>query len=147
MKTINALCLRNNLGKVLQELEETKEPILVGKGGKVRAALVGIDDFQKRFVDKQEEEDDERDRAEGREIRRPGAHQLRCHVRRPLGGSRRRTCIRLGDLVERLLPAAPPEGVEARSQNLGGCKQVTASCFSPARPDNPIGSGYSVICE
>jgi len=60
MKIINALSLRNNLGKVLQELEETKEPILVSKGRKVRAALVGIEDFQKRFVDKQAEEDKER---------------------------------------------------------------------------------------
>jgi PHD/YefM family antitoxin component YafN of YafNO toxin-antitoxin module len=60
MKTINALNLRNNLGKVLQELEETNEPVLVSKGRKIRAVLVGIDDFQKRFVDKQAEEDKER---------------------------------------------------------------------------------------
>jgi prevent-host-death family protein len=59
MKTINALKLRNNLGKVLQELGETKEPVLVSKGGKVAAALVGIEDFQKRFVDKQAEEEKE----------------------------------------------------------------------------------------
>ncbi len=60
MKTINALSLRNNLGKVLQELEETNEPVLVSKGRKVRAALVGIEDFQKRFIDKQAEEDKEK---------------------------------------------------------------------------------------
>ncbi len=57
MKIINALSLRNNLGKVLQDLEETKEPVLVSKGRKIRAALVGIEDFQKRFVDKQAEEE------------------------------------------------------------------------------------------
>ena len=60
MKTINALSLRNNLGKVLQELEETNEPVLVTKGKKLRAVLVGIDDFQKRFVDRQAEEDKEK---------------------------------------------------------------------------------------
>ena len=38
MKTVNALQIRNNLGKVLQELEETGEPILLSKGRKVRAA-------------------------------------------------------------------------------------------------------------
>jgi hypothetical protein len=32
----------------------------VSKGRKVRAALVGIEDFQRRFVDKQAEEDRER---------------------------------------------------------------------------------------
>jgi len=57
MKTINALTIRNNLGKVLQELEETREPVLVSKGRKVRAALITIEDFQTRFIDKQAEVD------------------------------------------------------------------------------------------
>jgi PHD/YefM family antitoxin component YafN of YafNO toxin-antitoxin module len=56
MKTVNALQVRNHLGKVLQELEETKEPILLSKGRKVRAALITIEDFQRRFVDRQAEE-------------------------------------------------------------------------------------------
>ena len=34
MKTVNALQIRNHLGQVLQELEETKEPVLVSKGRK-----------------------------------------------------------------------------------------------------------------
>lgn len=57
MKSVNALTLRNNLGKVLQELEQTQEPVLVTKGGKVKAALVTIQDFQKRFVDQQAQEE------------------------------------------------------------------------------------------
>jgi prevent-host-death family protein len=57
MKTINALSLRNHLGTVLQEIEGNKEPVLVTKGGKVIAALVGIDDFKKRFLDRQAEEE------------------------------------------------------------------------------------------
>ncbi len=56
MKTVNALQVRNNLGKVLQELEETKEPILLSKGRKVRAALITYEDFQRRFLDRQAEE-------------------------------------------------------------------------------------------
>ena len=56
MKTVNALEVRNHLGKVLDELEETKEPILLSKGRKVRAALITYEDFQRRFVDRQAEE-------------------------------------------------------------------------------------------
>lgn len=59
MKTVNALSLRNNLGAVLDEIEQTKEPILVSKGRKLRAALISIEDFQKRFIDKQAEEERE----------------------------------------------------------------------------------------
>jgi len=74
LKTINALKLRNNLGMVLQELEETKEPVLVSKGNKVRAALVTIEDFQRRFVDKQAEEEKEiwRQNLNGLRARRVG---------------------------------------------------------------------------
>jgi len=60
MKTVNALEVRNHFGKVLQELEETKEPILLSKGRKVRAALITIEDFQRRFLDRQAEEEREK---------------------------------------------------------------------------------------
>lgn len=60
MKTVNALQIRNNLGRVLQELEETKEPVLVSKGRKVRAVLITPEDFQRRFVDRQAEEERQR---------------------------------------------------------------------------------------
>ncbi|MGO9411917.1 MAG: type II toxin-antitoxin system Phd/YefM family antitoxin [Spirochaetia bacterium] len=60
MKTVNALKLRNNLGKILQELDETKEPVLVSKGRRVQAAIVSIEDFQRRFLDKQAEEEKEK---------------------------------------------------------------------------------------
>ena len=59
MKTVNALTIRNNLGKVLQELENTKEPVLVSKDRKIRAALITVEDFQRRFIDKQAEEEKE----------------------------------------------------------------------------------------
>jgi len=56
MKTVNALTVRNNLGRVLQELEEKKEPILLTKGRRVRAVLITPEDFQRRFVDRLAEE-------------------------------------------------------------------------------------------
>jgi PHD/YefM family antitoxin component YafN of YafNO toxin-antitoxin module len=56
MKTVNALTMRNNLGRILQELEEKKEPILVAKGRRVRAVLITPEDFQRRFVDRLAEE-------------------------------------------------------------------------------------------
>jgi len=56
MKIVNALQVRNHLGKVLEELEETKEPILLSKGRQVRAALITYEDFQRRFVDRLAEE-------------------------------------------------------------------------------------------
>jgi PHD/YefM family antitoxin component YafN of YafNO toxin-antitoxin module len=71
MKTVNALQVRNQLGKVLQELEETKEPILLSKGRKVRAALITIEDFQRRFLDRQAEEAREKWRDALRELRAP----------------------------------------------------------------------------
>ena len=71
MKTVNALKLRNSLGKVLEELQETKEPVLVSKGGKVQAALITIEDFQKRFIEKQAEEEKERWLRRLEELRAP----------------------------------------------------------------------------
>ncbi len=59
MKTVNALTIRNNLGKILQELEETGEPVLVSKGRRIRGALISVEDFQARFIDKQAEEEKE----------------------------------------------------------------------------------------
>jgi PHD/YefM family antitoxin component YafN of YafNO toxin-antitoxin module len=56
MKTVNALTLRNNLGKVLDGLKRSGEPILVSKGKTVRAVLITPEDFQRRFVDRQSEE-------------------------------------------------------------------------------------------
>ncbi len=56
MKTVNALTVRNRFGEVLDYLERTGEPVLVTKGKRVRAAIVPIEDFRRRFVDKQAEE-------------------------------------------------------------------------------------------
>ena len=60
MKTVNALTIRNKFGEVLSYLEESGEPVLVTKGKKLRAALVPIEDFKIRFLDKQAEEEREK---------------------------------------------------------------------------------------
>jgi PHD/YefM family antitoxin component YafN of YafNO toxin-antitoxin module len=57
MKTVNALALRNNLGKVLDGLSESGEPVLVSKGKTIRAVLITPEDFKRRFVDIQSEEE------------------------------------------------------------------------------------------
>jgi PHD/YefM family antitoxin component YafN of YafNO toxin-antitoxin module len=56
MKTVNALKIRNHLGEVLEELNETGKPILVSKGRKIRAVLITPEQFQRRFLDYQAEE-------------------------------------------------------------------------------------------
>jgi PHD/YefM family antitoxin component YafN of YafNO toxin-antitoxin module len=57
MEEVNALKIRNNLGEILDRLSETKEPIFVSKGRKIRAVLVTPEQFEKRFLDRQVEEE------------------------------------------------------------------------------------------
>ena len=57
MKTVNALEIRNHLGSILDELEREKEPILISKSRTVRGVLITPEDFRRRFVDIQAEEE------------------------------------------------------------------------------------------
>ncbi len=52
MKSVNALQLRQSLGKVVASLLRTGEPILLEKGGKPVAVLITLQDFRERFVEK-----------------------------------------------------------------------------------------------
>jgi len=52
MKTINALQLRQSLGKVFATLEKTGEPILLERGRKPVGVIVSLRDFHERFVEK-----------------------------------------------------------------------------------------------
>ncbi len=75
MKSVNALELRQSLGKVLEQLDQDGAPILVYRRRKPAAALVSLKDYRERFVDR---EADERRRQVVREIRKlkfgsPGA--------------------------------------------------------------------------
>jgi PHD/YefM family antitoxin component YafN of YafNO toxin-antitoxin module len=60
MKTVNALKIRNHLGEVLEELNRSGKPILVSKGRKIQAVLITPDQFKKRFLDYQAEEEKKR---------------------------------------------------------------------------------------
>jgi antitoxin (DNA-binding transcriptional repressor) of toxin-antitoxin stability system len=56
MEQVNALKLRNNLGEILDRLRDKGEPILVSKGRIIRAILVTPEQFEKRFLDWQADE-------------------------------------------------------------------------------------------
>ena len=56
MKTVNALELRQSLGKVLDRLEHDGGPILVCRRRTPAAALVSIKDYRERFVDREADE-------------------------------------------------------------------------------------------
>lgn len=56
MKTVNALTIRNNLGEILDMLNKTGDPILVSKGREIRAVLITPQQFKRRFLDYQAEE-------------------------------------------------------------------------------------------
>ena len=52
MRKVNALKLRQEFGRVLEDLDKTGEPILLEKGRQPRAVIISLKDFQERFVDK-----------------------------------------------------------------------------------------------
>ena len=53
MKSINALKLRQQLGSVLKSLQASGQPILVERNSKPAAVLISLEDYQKRFVDRE----------------------------------------------------------------------------------------------
>ncbi len=56
MRTVNALQLRQSLGKVLDHLERHGDPILVCRRRTPAAALVSLKDYRERFVDREADE-------------------------------------------------------------------------------------------
>lgn len=52
MKRVNALQLRQSMGKVLSELDRTGEPILLEKGRKPVGVIVSLQDYQERFAER-----------------------------------------------------------------------------------------------
>lgn len=60
MKKVNALELRQSLGKVISAMERTGEPILVEKSRRPVAVLISLRDFQERFAEKDAAEARER---------------------------------------------------------------------------------------
>lgn len=60
MEEVNALKIRNNLGEILDRLNDKGEPIFISKGRKIRAVLVTPQQFEKRFLDWKIKEDKKR---------------------------------------------------------------------------------------
>ncbi len=60
MEEVNALKVRNNLGEILDRLNDKGDPILISKGRKIRAVLITPEQFEKRFLDWKAEEEKER---------------------------------------------------------------------------------------
>lgn len=60
MEKVNALELRQSLGKVIATLQRTGEPILLEKGRKPVGVLISLQDFHERFVEKSAAEARER---------------------------------------------------------------------------------------
>ena len=60
MKRVNALQLRQSMGKVLASLNKTGEPIILEKGRKAVGVIISLKDFHERFVERAASE--ERDR-------------------------------------------------------------------------------------
>ena len=60
MEEVNALKIRNDLGEILDRLNNKGEPIFISKGRKIRAVLVTPEQFEKRFLDWQTKEEKKR---------------------------------------------------------------------------------------
>ena len=56
MRHINAVELRQSVGKVVKLLEKYNEPLILDKGNKAVAVLISLKDFNERFVEKAAEE-------------------------------------------------------------------------------------------
>jgi PHD/YefM family antitoxin component YafN of YafNO toxin-antitoxin module len=56
MRQVNALKIRNHLGEVLDLLQNEGEPIVISKGRKIAAVLITPEQYQRRFLDHQTEE-------------------------------------------------------------------------------------------
>ena len=77
MKKISSLTLRQSFTKVLATLQKTGEPILIEKSRKPAAVLISLEDFQRRFVDR--DADDRRRQL----IEKIKSTAMQSHDRRP----------------------------------------------------------------
>lgn len=56
MRSVNALQLRQSLGKVLRSLEKDGAPVLVERDRRPAAVLISLKDYRERFVDLEADE-------------------------------------------------------------------------------------------
>ena len=80
MRTMNALQLRQSLGKALIELQKTGEPILIEKSRHPAAFLISIQDFEEHFAEKLETDRVEKLMARMRAIARPAVDKTPSEV-------------------------------------------------------------------
>ena len=73
MRKVNALELRQSLGKVIATLQRTGEPILLEKARRPVGVLISLQDFQERFVERSAAEARERILEEMDSLARPAA--------------------------------------------------------------------------
>lgn len=52
MRSINAVELRQSVGKVVEEIERTGKPIILEKHNQPVAVIISLKDFEERFVEK-----------------------------------------------------------------------------------------------
>jgi PHD/YefM family antitoxin component YafN of YafNO toxin-antitoxin module len=53
---VNALQVRQSLGRILEKLKKTDEPIIIEKGREPVAVLISLRVFKERFIDYREEQ-------------------------------------------------------------------------------------------
>ncbi len=70
MEEVNALKIRNNLGKILDRLNKRGEPILISKNRKIRAVLVTPEQFERRFLDWQAQDERQRFLADMKQLKK-----------------------------------------------------------------------------
>jgi prevent-host-death family protein len=56
MKRVNALEMRQSVGKVLRQLEKGGQPVIIERRRRPAAVLISLDDFEKRFADRDADE-------------------------------------------------------------------------------------------
>jgi prevent-host-death family protein len=56
MKRVNALEMRQSVGKVLRQLEKGGEPVIIERRRQPAAVLISLDDYEKRFADRDADE-------------------------------------------------------------------------------------------
>jgi prevent-host-death family protein len=57
MKRLNALELRQSLGKILRALERDGAPVFIERRGEAAAVLISLKDYRERFVDRAADEE------------------------------------------------------------------------------------------
>jgi len=72
MEEVNAVKIRNNLGEILDRLNNKGEPIFISKGRKIRAVLITPEQVEKHFLDWQAEEEKDRFLDTVRRLRKRG---------------------------------------------------------------------------